>query len=295
MVSILDWGISVIIWFQQFSPALDLPFKAFTFMGDQPFFMLLLPLVYWCLNRRLGARLTILFLFSAYLNTVAKVFAAQPRPYQYDPRVLPLYKAGGGGFPSGHTQNTVVVWGYLASHFRRVGPWTLAGCLMLLIPLSRLYLGVHFPTDLLGGYLLGAALLLLYLRLEPVVEAWLTQKGLGWQLGAALLVSLLLVLLVPGNGKQGVIIGATLMGMGVGFAFECRWVRFDSGGVWWKRVLRFLVGVPVLFTLWLGLRTAFYGLEPEQSYNFFRYLLLGLWSGLGAPWLFVRLHLAERR
>jgi membrane-associated phospholipid phosphatase len=293
MESILDWGIIVVIWLQQFSPALDLPFKAFTFMGDQPFFMLLLPLVYWCVNRRIGARLTILFLFSAYLNTVAKVLAAQPRPYQYDPRVLPLHKASGGGFPSGHTQNAVVVWGYLASHFRRRGPWTLAGCLMLLIPLSRLYLGVHFPIDLLGGYLLGAALLLLYLRLEPVVEAWLKKKGLAWQLGAGFLVPILMVLLVPNNGKYGVITGATLMGMGVGFAFERRWVRFASGGMWWKRVLRFGVGVPVLFALWLGLRTAFYGLEPEQIYNFLRYALVGLWSGLGAPWLFVTLKLAE--
>lgn len=294
MENILDWGIRVVIWFQQFSPALDVPFKAITFMGDQPFFMLLLPLVYWCLNRRVGARLTILFLFSAYLNTVAKVLVAQPRPYQYDPGVLQLYKAAGGGFPSGHTQNAVVVWGYLASHLRRVGPWILAGCLMLLIPLSRLYLGVHFPTDLLGGYLLGAALLLLYLWLEPIVEAWLTKKGLAWQLCAGLLVPLLLMPLVPGNGKYGVIIGGTLMGTGVGFALERRLVRFESGGLWWKRVLRFFIGVPVVFTLWLGLRTAFYGLEPEQIYRFVRYALMGLWSGLGAPYLFLRLKLADR-
>jgi len=294
MESILDWGISVTIWFQQFSPALDLPFKAFTFMGDQPFFMLLLPLVYWCLNRRIGARLTMLFLFSAYLNTVVKVFAAQPRPYQVDPRVVPLYKAGGGGFPSGHTQNAVVVWGYLANHFRSAGPWVVAGCLMLMIPLSRLYLGVHFPTDLLGGYLLGAALLLLYLRLEPIAEAWLAQKGLGWQLCTGIFIPLFLLLLVPGKGKHGVIICATLMGMGAGFAIERRWVRFESGGLWWKRVLRFFIGVPVLFTLWLGLRSALNGFEPEQFYRFIHYALMGLWSGLGAPWLFVRLKLADR-
>jgi membrane-associated phospholipid phosphatase len=294
MESILDWGIRVVLWFQQFSPGLDVPFKAFTFMGDQPFFMLLLPLVYWCLNRRVGARLTILFLFSAYLNTVAKVLTAQPRPYQYDPQVLQLYKAGGGGFPSGHTQNAVVVWGYLASHLRRVGPWILAGILMLFIPISRLYLGLHFPTDLLGGYLLGAALLLVYLRLEPVVEAWLMKRGLAWQICAGLLVPLLMIVLFPSNGKYGIITGATLMGMGVGFALERRWVRFESGGMWWKRVLRFLIAVPVLFTLWLGLRKAFYGLEPDQIYGFLRYALVGLWSGLGAPWLFVRLRLADR-
>lgn len=52
MESILDWGISVVIWLQHFSPELDLPFKALTFMGDQPFFMLLLSLLYWCVNTK---------------------------------------------------------------------------------------------------------------------------------------------------------------------------------------------------------------------------------------------------
>ncbi|MBC8446155.1 MAG: hypothetical protein H8D78_00245, partial [Chloroflexi bacterium] len=51
MESILDWGINVILWFQQFSPTLDLPFKVLTFMGEEEFFLLLLPLVYWCLDR----------------------------------------------------------------------------------------------------------------------------------------------------------------------------------------------------------------------------------------------------
>ena len=295
MESILDWGIGGIVWLQQFSPTLDVPFKAITFMGNQPFYMLLLPLVYWCLNRRVGVRLAIFFLFSAYLNAVAKVLAAQPRPYQVDPLVLQLSKASGGGFPSGHTQNAVVVWGYLASELGRVGPWILAGILMVFIPLSRLYLGLHFPIDLLGGYLLGGVLLLLYLWLEPILAAWLTKKGLAWQLCAGLLLPLLLVLLVPSAGKYGIITGATLMGMGVGFALERRWVRFRSAGIWWKRVLRFLIGAPVLFTLWLGLKAAFHGLEPEQIYLFARYALVGLWTGLVAPWLFVRLRLADQR
>ena len=85
------------------------------------------------------------------------------------------------------------------------------------------------------------------------------------------------------------------MGMGVGFALERRWVRFQSAGIWWKRVLRFLIGAPVLFALWLGLKEAFYGLEPELMYLFARYALVGLWTGLIAPWLFVRLKLADQR
>jgi len=293
MESILDWGINVILWFQQFSPTLDLPFKVLTFMGEEEFFLLLLPFVYWCLDRRFGARLAILFLFSAYLNATAKVLAGQPRPFAYDVRVRQLAEAVGGGLPSGHTQNAVAVLGYLAATFQRAWLWVVAGLLMVFIPLSRIYLGVHFPTDLLGGYLIGAALLLFYLWLEPATEAWFRKKSLSWQLGGALAVPLLpmLVLLT----EDSVTAGAVLMGMGVGFVLERRWVGFESGGVWWKQVLRLLLGVAVLFGLWMGLRLASASAEPALLFRFVRYGLVGLWSGLGAPWAFVRLRLAETR
>ncbi|MBL7184661.1 MAG: phosphatase PAP2 family protein [Anaerolineae bacterium] len=291
--SILDWGINVILWFQQFSPTLDLPFKVLTFMGEEEFFLLLLPLVYWCLDRRFGARLAILFLFSAYLNAAAKVLAGQPRPFAYDVRVRQLAEAVGGGLPSGHTQNAVAVWGYLAATFQRTWLWVVAGLLMVLIPLSRIYLGVHFPTDLLGGYLIGVTLLLLYLWLEPATEAWFRKKSLAWQLGVALAAPLLLMLLLL--TEDSVTTGAVLMGMGIGFVLERHWVGFESGGVWWKQVLRLLLGVAVLFGLWMGLRLAFASAEPALLFRFVRYGLVGLWSGLGAPWAFVRLQLAETR
>ena len=291
MDGLMEWGLRVIAWFQQFSPALDWPFRAFTFMGDEEFFLLLLPLVYWCLDRRMGARLTVAFLVSAYTNAVAKTLAAQPRPLDYAPeRVKVLWDATGYGFPSGHTQSAVVVWGYLAAQARRRWVWILAAVMMLFIPLSRIYLGVHFPYDVLGGYVIGAALLLLYLWLEPGIERWLEEKGLIWRLGVATLAPLILMLLFL--TPDGVTSGATLMGMGVGFVLERHWVRFDSGGPVWKRIVRFLLGVVVLVALWLGLRIAFSGLEPALLFRFARYGLVGLWGSLGAPWAFRRLGLA---
>jgi len=219
----MEWGLRVIAWFQQFSPALDWPFRVFTFMGEEEFFLLLLPLVYWCLDRRTGARLTIAFLLCAYTNAVAKAMAALPRPPEYAPgRVKVLWDATGYGFPSGHTQSAVVVWGYLAAQARRRWVWILAAVMMLFIPLSRIYLGVHFPYDVLGGYVIGAALLLLYLWLEPGIERWLEEKGLIWRLGVATLAPLILMLLFL--TPDGVTSGATLMGMGVGFVLERHWV-----------------------------------------------------------------------
>ena len=101
MEATLDWGVTIILWFQQFSPTLDIPFKVFTLMGEEIFSMLLMLLLYWCIDRRTGVRLAILFLFSGYVNTVAKVLADQPRPFHYNTQVHKLFAASRGGLPSG--------------------------------------------------------------------------------------------------------------------------------------------------------------------------------------------------
>ena len=73
MESLLKWGIDVVLWFQQASPGLDYVFKGFTFLGDEEFFLIFLPFFYWCADRRTGARLLVVFLVSAYINSVAKI------------------------------------------------------------------------------------------------------------------------------------------------------------------------------------------------------------------------------
>lgn len=293
MESILEWGVEVVLWLQQSSPALDLPFKSLTFLGNLEFFLIFMPLVYWCVNRRIGARLLVLFLISAYVNAVAKVIAGQPRPFQYDSRVRALVHAGGGGLPSGHTQSAVVVWGYLASQFKHRWVWIVAGFLMIGIPLSRLYLGVHFPTDLFGGYLLGALLLVLYLHLAIHVEAWLVQKGAIWQIAAAVLLPIVLILINPKESPYALSACGVLLGFGSGIILERRWIRFRAGGSLLKKFLRYAAGMLVLFAIWMGLRSGFAGLEPAGVFRVARYTLVGLWAGLGAPWLFVRLKLSE--
>jgi membrane-associated phospholipid phosphatase len=291
---ILDWGVQVVLWFQQFSPALDFPFKALTFLGDETFYLVFMPLFYWCIDRRTGARLFFLLLLSAYLNAVAKVLADQPRPFTYDPRVQALVKAGGGGMPSGHTQNAVVVWGFLAARSGKKIGWLIAAFLMAGIPLSRVYLGVHFPTDLIGGYLLGGFLLILFLLSAPRLEGWLVEKGFAWQLVFSLSGPLILILLNPTGDKYVLSMGSVLMGVCTGFALERRFVRFSCQGIWWKKALRYLVGVIVLIGLWGGLKLVFSGMEPAAGFRFIRYALVGLWGGVGAPWLFVRFGLADQ-
>ena len=150
------------------------------------------------------------------------------------------------------------------------------------------------PTDLLVGYLLGAALLVLYLRLQPGAEAWLAARNMGMQLAAALALPSLILLLSPHIEAYQIKIAAAMMGMGVGFVLERRWVRFDSGGSGWKRVLRLLSGIGVMIVFREGLGLFEPGADHESAFRFVRYLSLGLGGALVAPWLFVSVGLAEK-
>lgn len=249
--------------------------------------------MYWCIDHRTGAKLSVLFLFSAYLNDAAKAVAGQPRPFEYDPRVRALASAGGGGFPSGHAQHAVVIWGYLASRFGAPWVWVAAGLLIFVISLSRIYLGVHFPTDLPGGWLLGVMLLLIYNWVEPMIVARMMKKGISGQVCFALAIPAFLIVVTPAGTKSGLTAAAALMGMGVGMVLERRWVGFQAGGPWWKRFVRLVIGMAVSVVLWEGLRSAFASLEPQSVFRLVRYGLLGLWASLGAPWIFHRLKLVE--
>jgi membrane-associated phospholipid phosphatase len=283
----------IILWLQQFSPALDSLFKGLSGLGVEDFLMLLLPLVLWCIDRRNGLRLSLLFLVSTIIGAYAKVIFNQPRPFEMDSRVQALEQPTDRGFPSLHTQNAVVVWGYLASAFKRRWLWVLAAALIVLIPLSRLYLGVHFPTDLLGGYVFGGLLLALAFWWMPLAEGWLVKIGVKWQVGLVVLVAVALLLIFPYHYSDSITAVALFGSGGVGFAIERRWVRFESGGLAWKQAARFLLGMLVLLGLRFGLSAAFNGLQPELTFRFIRYSIIGLWFVLGAPWVFVKFKLAE--
>jgi hypothetical protein len=268
-------------------------FKGFTFLGDEEFFLIFLPFFYWCLDRRTGLSLLVLFLVSAYLNSAAKILADQPRPFEYDSRVKSIITASSGGFPSGHTQSAVVLWGYLAYLYRHKPVWIITGLFIIGIPLSRIYLGVHFPTDIFGGYVLGLIVLVGFLWLYPRMASWLAAAGFGRQIGIAFILPAILIVISPSADPNCLTAGSTLLGFCCGVALERRWVGFKTGGFWWKRLIRYLMGLIILVCIWLGLKIAFKGLPLDSVFRVIRYTAVGLWCSIGAPWLFVRLKLCE--
>jgi len=102
------------LWLQNLGDWLYLPMQFFTFMGYQEFYLLFIPIIYWCLEPKMGIRLGVGLMCSAALNGILKLTFHSPRPYWVDQRVRALSTESSFGMPSGHAQNSVVFWGLLA-------------------------------------------------------------------------------------------------------------------------------------------------------------------------------------
>lgn len=299
-----------------------LPMQAVSFLGQEEFFMLVLPVFYWCVDSGAGLRLGVMLVLTNSLNGWLKVLFAQPRPFWIDRRVAALAIEGSFGLPSGHSQSAITMWGMAAWSQRRRWLVILAICVVILTGVSRIYLGMHFFTDVLGGWLVGGLLFWGYTRLEEPVLVILRRLPLGKILLLVALSSLVIIaisLLVgltarplpqawvdngtaatpggtpdPYNPSTPFTLAGVWMGLGCGAAWQWRKVGPPvTGGPWKKRVLRYLVGLVGVAMIYFGLSAIF----PRSldivglSLRFLRYAVMGLWVSALAPAVFRRLRL----
>jgi membrane-associated phospholipid phosphatase len=299
--------------------------RAFTLLGEETFFLLLVPLLYWCIDARLGVRVGLILLLSTSLNSALKLAGAMPRPYWYSSRVAALASEPSFGLPSAHAQNAVAVWGAIAAWRGRPWAWGVALLLALLIGASRVYLGVHFVADVLAGWALGALVLWAFLAWFDSVGRWVGRRATGRQIALALAASLLMLapsglfalalgawqipaawarnaqLAAPGGALEPlgldtpVASAGTWFGFGVGAAWLAAAGRFSAAGLLWKRAARYLVGMAVVVAIWAGLRALFPddGSLLAYALRFLRYALVGAWIAAGAPAVFQRLGLSD--
>ena len=292
MTGVLSWGIHIIEQIQSIRfPLLDAFFKIITLLGNEEFYLIFFPILFWSLDIKLGYKLGLIFLFSAYLNQSLKELFAQPRPVELKAG-LNLIEEGGYGLPSGHAQMAMVIWGGLALIVKRSWYRLMAALLILLIGFSRIYLGVHFPTDVFAGWLLGALTLALVLLLRRTI-AEMKLNTLSLVIGINLITVAVMVF-------QHNRVITSLVAAFWGFTLGLLWFRSicsfnPATAAIRQKLLRLPLGLVLLFILYTVFKLIFPG-EGSPFYSLFRFLrygILGFWISFGAPFLFKALHLQE--
>ncbi|MDR1909849.1 MAG: phosphatase PAP2 family protein [Spirochaetaceae bacterium] len=294
MAGLLSWGLEAVRFVQRLeSPALTAVMRGLTELGSGAFYAAALLFIFWCVDERRGFRLALLIMLSGGLNGLLKLAFRQPRPFDLDPSVG-LVPELSYGFPSGHAQLSLVFWGALAFWSRkRLGPAAIAGALLLVLTVAftRLYLGVHFPTDILGGWLAGALTLCAGIFLSAPAGALLKRQG-GFGLGAELRWRILaaaagaFLLNAAGAGEN---LGGLFLGFYAGYALTLSRGSFSAAArVPLPRpailLLRFLAGMAglaalhfLLSSLLPGPLSLFAGIGAAAETG-------GLW-GAASPWL----------
>ena len=135
-------------------------FKTASFLGSEYFFIAVIAIVYWTIDKQAAKRAVILLLFSSATNYWLKIILQNPRPPQSN--WLPNTSASNYSLPSGHTQNSATIWGWLGlktKDNRRI----IYVAIIMLVSFSRIYLGVHWLGDIVLGWLIGVITLGTYM------------------------------------------------------------------------------------------------------------------------------------
>jgi len=315
--------------FQNLGDWLTPVMEFFTWLGYPQAYMILIAVIYWSVDRKLGLRLALFLPFVASVNSILKQAIHAPRPYWVDQNIKAIRVSNGFGMPSGHAQASIA-WIYAAFLLKRLWFWVLAIATVLMIGFSRVYLGVHFPSQVLAGRLIGILVAILFIRFEPAVVRGFMRLTFRNQLAVVLLVSLILLSLgilfvnqlkgwePPAEwirnaaddlaGRDETVLSSIglrsvagnvggFLGTAMGAIFSHRRGGFDVRGKWRRRVLRCLIGLGVVLVLYL----AFQFIAPHDAKD----LVYSIWQFSGffcisfsaiflVPHLLLRLNLLSK-
>ncbi len=317
MDGLLNFGLDLIRTLQTMSPTLDGPMDFISFLGTIEFYLLILPFIYWTINPSLGFRVLLVLIGTDAIAIGFKQLLRQPRPYWLDP-ALKLAEESSYGFPSSHASGSLAVWGYLSLHIKRLWLWILAAALVLLIAFSRMYLGVHFPHDILGGWAISLVFLFLTFRFEKRLADWLAAMTLPGQILISFLASLIPILIaisvqviIAGSQDPSawpseqardpshfLTLAGALFGAASGYSLMRSRANFLPEGTVLERFLRYVIGILGVLVIWQGLDIVFGLVAADESLfglilRYIRYGATTFWAMFGAPWVYLRFKLAR--
>ena len=271
----------IIKWIQSFShPILDDVFQVVTMLGEELFIIVAMALIYWVFNKEMGKYLCYSLCVTLCVNGIIKSLVKAPRPIGEEGiRSLRVETADGYSFPSGHTQSSSTFFFSIACWIKKWWLFLIAAVLSLLVALSRLYLGVHWPRDVIAGLLLGIVLSALSYFLYRKVKNRLLLFGIT-------LIPLLTGLFLPDLGHYVQSLGLYL-GFALGVLFEERYVNFSVKGTALRKGLRFVLGALCLGVLKFTLDLLGDSIPVQLiEYTCISFFGLGIW-----PLIFTKLHL----
>ncbi|MEF9951104.1 MAG: phosphatase PAP2 family protein [Clostridium sp.] len=274
--------LEIIRFIQGFSsPFLDLVFEIITACGEGILIIGVLSSIYWAINKEFGEYIGFAYFTSMLVNNFIKDIFKAPRPIGQEGVVsLRTETATGYSFPSGHSQGASTFYSALSIGLKQRWFYIFTGVLIGLIGLSRLYLGVHYPKDVIVGILLGVLSSIVCYKLFNLVYNRVLLYGVVFLV--------FMPVLLMNNSPDFVKAYGGFFGFLIGIWFENKYVGFKVDGSNIKKIFRVILGIFIVGIVHGALKL---GLPDGNMYYFIRYAITSF-VGLGLyPLIFTKLNL----
>lgn len=255
------------------NPVTDALMSAVTYLGDETAFLAAALLVFWCVDKNRGYLILSVGFVGTIINQFLKLTFRIPRPWVLDENFTIVESARdaatGYSFPSGHTQNAVGTFGSIGITSRRLWVKILCGAAVLLIPFSRMYLGVHTPLDVGVSFVIASVLIALFLPLMNYFKKKPDAMNyLFWSMLALAIVYLLFVELydfpadvdvlnLASGRKNAYSLLGSVAGICVAYPIDRKYINFDTRAVFWAQILKLGMGLGITVGLKAGLKMIF--------------------------------------
>ena len=283
-------------------------FTFFTICTEVPVITVLTAMLYWCINKKAGQRILFALAGSLNINVAVKNIVKMPRPIGTKGLIsLRTQTATGYSFPSGHTQTATTFWTSMITQFKNIWIYIIGILMILGAGISRLYLAVHWPMDVIVGWILGIILSILFIKLFDYID-----NSKNYYI-------LVIIMLIFGvctyfvGGEDFYKLFGLYSGFALGYMVEDTYISFSTENKQRKnifskstskiegtkgKILRFIIGIISLLIVYLifkYIENTFMIGKNEEIINIFKYLkytIIVFWGVAIAPALFKLFKLA---
>lgn len=260
------------------SPFWDAFFQIVTMTGEEYFYIIAAAIVFWCISKEFGYKLGFAILTSTLINSALKGIFNIARPIgEAGVRSIRLKTATGQSFPSGHTQGATTFWVSAIIKVKRKWIYVIGITIIFLVGLSRLYLGLHYPVDVIGGIVVG----IIWTLISNYIFDYAKATKRDWIF--MIIVIPMIACMIFFRDKTYYTISGTVLGFFIGYILESKYVQFEVRSTIKLQLIKLAFGLGILIVIKNILKEVL----PISIYSdFFRYFVVGLWITVGAPSIF---------
>lgn len=259
----------------------DVLFQLITMFGEEVIITSILAYIYWNKNKEIGKKIAYSSFTSILVNNTLKGLINAKRPIgEPGIRSLRVETATGSSFPSGHSQNAAVFYSSLAREIKNKIIYLVMGILIFLVGLSRLYLGVHYPRDVIFGIIFGVLVSIISYKLHNKVKNKMYLYVFTFTIFIPVVIFNSSIDLIKGMG--------TFLGFIIGVFIEEKYICFSTEGNSFSKLLRLLMGLILLLIIKIGLKIVF---PTKVIFDFIRYTFIGIFAMAIWPYIFKKFNI----